>query len=300
MLTYTSSRNLFGSLTNNTTTTNLTFGDSLINTSIKYYCALNGGKWWFLEKLTTQDTVASQQAYVLPQSTRKIIDLYVTVGSTVYSPVGIEDPALWKRILQSNLGTGDRTLFYYRQGNQVLLAPTPASASNTITIRVRKNVKDLSVADYTTGTITATNGDETIVGAGTTFTVAMEERFLRATTGDMEWYEIEDFTDTTHLELVQKYEGTTVAGSAFIIGQVSPLPETYQELPILRAVALYWKKEGDTNRARLFDEQAAILFDAMKQEADEKIEGAYLPPIGSMIFRDPNLPEPDTSTSNFT
>jgi len=33
MLSYTTGRNLYGSLTNNTTTTNLTLGDTLINQS---------------------------------------------------------------------------------------------------------------------------------------------------------------------------------------------------------------------------------------------------------------------------
>lgn len=299
MLTYTGLRNLYGSLTNNTTTNNLTFGDGLINASIRFYCTANGGKWWFLEKVTTQSTVASQQAYILPQSTRKIIDLYVTVGSNVYSPVAVEDPQLWKRVLQSQLGTGDRTLFYYRQGSRVLLAPTPGSSSNTITIRVRKNVADLSVADYTTGTVSLTNADETITGAGTTFTLAMEGRYFRATSGDMQWYEIADFTTATSMELLQDYEGETVAGSAFIIGQVPLIPESYQQMPVFRAAAQYWKKEGDVNRARMYDDQAQTLFDSMLAEANEKSEGTYLPPVSSMVFRDPNSPEPDIPTASF-
>lgn len=299
MLSFTGLRNQFGTYTNNTSSTNLTFGDGLINEAIRFYCSANGGKWWFLEKVTTQATVNGQQAYILPQATRKIIDLYVTVGSNIYSPVAVEDPILWKRILQSQLGSGDRALFYYRQGNRVLLAPTPSSA-NTLTIRVRKNLADLSVADYTTGTISITNADETVTGSGTTFTLAMEGRFIRATSGDMQWYEIADFTDTTHVELLQDYEGETVSGSNFIIGQMSPLPEAYQDLPVLRAAGMYWRKEGDGNRAKMFEERAAELFDSMLAEANEKTEGAYIPPVSSMVFRDPNIPEPDVATSSFT
>lgn len=299
MLTYTGSRARYASLTNDNSTENLTFGDTLINEGIRYYCTANGGKWWFLERVTTQPTVANQQAYILPQLTRKIMDLYVNVGSNVYSPQPVEDPVLWKRILQSQLGVGDRALFYYRQGNQVLLAPTPESNSNTITIRIRKNVADLSVADYTTGTVTVTNDDNTVTGAGTTFTEPMEGRYLRATSGDMQWYEIADFTSTTALELLQPYEGVTVAGSTYIIGQVSPLPESYQDLPILRAASLYWQKEGDTNRSRMYEERASILFDSMLGEANEKSEGTYIPPVSSMVFRDPNIPEPNIPTASF-
>jgi hypothetical protein len=300
MLSYTSSRNLYGSLTNSAESGNLTLGDSLINEAIRFYCSSNGGKWWFLEKVTTQSTVASQQAYILPAKTRKVIDLYVTVGTTVYSPIPVEDATVWKRILQSQLGTSDRALFYYRQGNSVLLAPTPATSGNTLTIRVRKNISDLSIADYTTGTVTMTNGDETVTGAGTTFTIAMEGRYIRATSGDMQWYEIADFTSTTALELVADYEGETVAGSNFIIGQISPLPEAYQELPVIRAASMYWRKEGDTTRTRLLTEQADDLYQMMLEEAQEKVEGAYIPPIQNLVFRDPNIPEPSISTSDFT
>lgn len=300
MLTYTGGRNLYATLTNNDSSANLTLGDTLINQSIRHYCSSNGGKWPFLEKVTTQSTVASQQAYILPASTRKIVDLYVTVGNVTYSPVPVEDPAVWKRVIQSNLGTGDRALFYYRQGNRVLIAPTPASSGNTVTIRVRKNVADLSIADYTTGTVTMTNGDETVTGAATTFTVAMEGRYIRATSGDMQWYEIADFTSTTALELLADYEGETVAGSNFIIGQVSVLPEAYQELPVWRSAAQYWKGEGDRNRAAMYEETAAELYQSMLDEAQEKAEGAYMPPIQNLVFRDPNIPEPDIPTGSFT
>jgi len=299
-LSYTGSRNLYKDLTGNDSTSNLSLGDVLINNAIRFYATANGGKWWFLEKVTTQATVASQQAYILPQSTRKIVDLYVTVGTTVYSPVAIEDPQLWKRVLQSNLGVGDRALFYYRQGNRVLIAPTPGTNDNTITIRTRRNVKDLSVADYTTGTATMTLDDATVTGSGTTFTALMEGRYLRAATGDMEWYEIADFTSTTALELVAPYASDTVVGSTFIIGEMSVLPESYQPMPVYRASSIYWKKEGDQGRATMLHDMADALYDQMIQEAGEKTEGSYMMPIDSLVWRDPNIPEPDAPTSSFT
>lgn len=299
-LTYTSTRNLFGNLTNNSSPTNLSFGDSIINASIRKYCNSNGGKWWFLEKVTTQSTVASQQAYTIPQSTRKIIDLYVTVGTTVYKPIAVESPELWARILQSQLGTSDRAEFYYRQGNSVLIAPTPASSSNTITIRTRKNVVDLRTADYTTGTVSATLADETITGAGTTFTSAMVGRFINLTSGDGQWYEINTFTDTTHFETVAKYEGATVTGSAFTIGELPVLPIGYHEMPVYDAAAVYWAKEQDQARAKLFKDMANELYVSMLSEAGEKVEGAYMPPVSNLVFRDPNIPEPTVGASSFT
>lgn len=299
-LTYTGGRNLYATLTDNDATSNLSIGDILINGNIRSACVSNGGKWWFLEKVTTQSTVANQQAYTLPQSTRKIMDLYVTVGSTVYSPIAVEDATLWKRILQSQLGTGDRTLFYYRQGSTVLLTPTPGSNGNTITIRTRRNVVDLRNADYTTGTVSATLASTGIVGVGTTFTANMVGRYINLTSGDGEWYEISAFTDTTHVTLTAAYEGATVSGSNLTIGELPILPIAYQEMPVYGAVSTYWAKEKDQSRASMFKTMAEDLFAQMEQEAGEKVEGAYLMPVDSMVFRDPNIPEPNISASSFT
>ena len=299
MKTYTGAITFYQSLTNNVETANTTLGADLINSFIRKYCVSNGGKWWFLEKVTTQSTVASQQAYTIPQSTRKIVDLYVTVGTTVYSPIAVEDPALWKRILQSQLGTSDRAEFYYRQGSQVLLAPTPGSSGNTITIRTRREVVDLRNADYTTGTVSATLASTGIVGSGTTFTSAMVGRYINLTSGDGQWYEISAFTDTTHITLNAPYEGATVSGSSFTLGESSILPISYHEMPIYDAAAVYWATE-DSNRSRMFKEIADGLYEGMLTEAGEKTEGAYMLPVDNLVFRDPNVPEPTVNTSSFT
>lgn len=300
MYTFTSYQSEFGKLTNNIETVNLTLGIDWINDFTRQILMGNGGKWWFLEGTNTITTVASQQSYILPQIVRKVTDVYVTVGTTVYTPIMLESEKAWARVLQSNLGTGDRPLFVFKRENRLLFAPTPASNGNTITVTYRKNIIDLSVADYTTGTIAGTLDDETITGSGTTFTAAMVNRKLRATSGDMQWYDIASFTDTTHLELLQDYTGATFSGSNFIIGQTNLIPESYQKLPLLRAVEMYWTQQGNVGLAQKYRELAESLYDNMVQEAGEKFEQAYMPPIDNMIFRDPNIPEPDVSTSSFT
>ena len=182
MLSYTGLRNLFGNLTGDATSTNLTLGDTLINESIRTIATMRGGKWWWLETSVDVLTVASQQGYEIPNKIRKLVNLYVTVGTAVYAPEPIEDPNRWKLILQSNLGTGDVPLYYYRTGNQILLAPTPATAGSTITFRGRLNLRDLSIADYATGTVVSiANGATALVGTGTTFTASMVGRFIKIT-----------------------------------------------------------------------------------------------------------------------
>lgn len=290
----------FGQMTGNAEAANLAYGLYEINEAARYYSTKNNGNWWFLEAVNTQSTVASQADYVLPQAVRKIVDLYISVGSNIYSPEPIENPDLWKTVLQGQLGTGDRTMFYYRIGSSVSLQPIPSSAGNTITTRYRQNVINISADDYTTGTVTATLASAAIVGVGTTFSAAMVGRYIQLTSGDQQWYQIGAFTDTTHISLIAPYAGATTAGSAFTIKQTTVLPESYQQLPLLRAVARFYEKNKDLQTAKMFFDDAEDLYNNMVDESREKVEGAYLPPIGKMLFRDPNIPEPDIPTSSFT
>jgi len=299
MLSYTERRTLYGNLTGSQESVNLNWGDVMMNHYARTLCAGNGGSWWFLEEEVTQDTVADQEAYVLPASTRKIIDLRVDVGETPYTPLEIESAELWNRVQQMELGTDDRTEFYYRRGNKVLLAPIPGSSGNEILIQIRKNVVDLTEADVTAGTIDVTNGDETVSGSGTSFTDAMVGRKLRVEDGDKLWYEIASVTNGTELELLQPYEGNTDTGLDYTIGEVGIIPEAYQMIPVFQAASTYYTKEEKAGVADRFKQDADDLFNAMKEEAGEKTEGAYLPPIDNLVWRDPNIPQPKAPTNAF-
>jgi hypothetical protein len=127
----------------------------------------------------------------------------------------------------------------------------------------------------------------------------MAGRYIRLTSGDYQWYEINTVTDATHLELVAPYGGATVSGSALTIGQMSVLPAAYQAMPVFEAASIYWQKENSRISDKLL-KQSTDLFESMLQEAGEKVEGAYMMPIESLVFRDPNIPEPSTPTSSFT
>ena len=74
-------------------------------------------------------------------------------------------------------------------------------------------------------------------------------------TGDGLWYQILSVTNTTTLTLVGVYNGPSiVAGSSsYVIGQTSLVPETYQMLPVYRAVEMYYTTiNPDKDRAGQF------------------------------------------------
>jgi len=260
MLTYTSARNLFASLTNNSSTTNLTLGDLLINNSIRRI--LSAFPWYFLYTTGTVKTVADQQSYLLPNDLEKIQDAYITIGTTVY-PI----PRIDQKQNFDILGTNQKSnipSYYLYFDRKIYLWPVPSTADLTVTINYKKKIVDLDTADYTTGTVTLTNGSTTVTGAGTTFTADMVGRWIKST--DRQWYKIATFTSTTVLVLDRAYEGTTVAGATYLIGQIPLLPEDFQILAVYEAVMNYWAQQGEVARMQTYQNLLEETYKNMKRE----------------------------------
>lgn len=279
-----------------------------LNDSIRTIANLRGGKWKWLEVTEEQDTVASQRAYEIPNNIRKLMDVYVEVGAgstaVVYTPQPVFDPNAWKLILAYKLGESDVPLYYYVEGTKVHFAPVPASSGNNIVMRGRLNLKDLSIADYTTGgVLTATDGSASIVGTGTSWTAPMAGRYLRITDsdtankGDGFWYPISSIGSTTTLTLTKPYQGTSIAAgnAAYIIGQMCPIPEAYDPAPIYRMAAQYWASQREMDRAnyfwRMYDGgvEAGLtqtyggLIGQMLENEVESVEGPYISPLGKPL-----------------
>lgn len=263
MYTYTGSRNFYGDLTNNAQTTNLALGDKLINQATRKLLAL--AKWPFRNREYTVTTVASQQAYQVSAYIEKVLACKITIGGTSYTVRECPSLETWYR-LNSTLVTSDIPEYFVLLNGQIQFYPIPASAGNTITLAGRLAIKDLSIADYTTGTITTLAAAGTAVtGSGSTWTAGMAGRYIQfneATGGDGRWYEIASVTDGTHLVLTKPYGGTAIAAGSvtYTIGQVSLIPENYQDIPVLEAVRAYYELvQPDATRA-----------DGAKQMADER------------------------------
>lgn len=311
---------------NTSDTTKMTTLEGYINDSIRTICNLNGGKLRFLETTKDMVTVASQEGYEIPNKFRKIIDMYIYSGTgastdSLYTPEMIFDPTKWKTVKQMKMGESNVPVFTYVENTKYYIQPIPSTSSNKITLRGRLRVRDLSIADYTTGTIVSIANEGTaLVGDSTTWTADMVGRYVKiadttaANGGDGFWYEIGAYVSATALTLVKPYEGTAiVAGSgAYTIGQVSPIPEAYQPAIAYRAIALYWQNQNDRARAKdywmLYDggNEAGLnteyggLISQMIVTEGETEEGAYIPPsqVGGMGTN--NYYYPDQNASGLT
>lgn len=308
MKTLTNLRTLYKTFTSNTSTGNETTGDGYLNDSIRTMCNLQGGKLRFLEATKDMYTVANQEGYQIPNGFRKLIDMYVYsddgtgTSSTIYSPEMVFDPTKWKLIKQYRLGTSDVPYFTYVENQKYLIQPIPSTSGNKITLRGRLEVKDLTIADYTTGTIVSiANGGTAVVGSGTTWTADMIGRYIQITEttaangGDGFWYQIGTYTSATSIGLLKPYEGTSIAAgaAAYTIGQCSVIPSAYDVAIAYRAAALYWQTVPDLPRAKQYwmmydggneagysDEYGGLIGQMLATEGETE-EGTYVPPFGS-------------------
>ncbi|MFA6171961.1 MAG: hypothetical protein WCW77_00120 [Patescibacteria group bacterium] len=247
MLSYTERRNLFGSLTKDGSTANLLIGDRLMNSVVRE--VVKKKPFDFLKKTKTALTEASVQFYKLPYDCGKLISPpTITIAGTVYTPRKCSSREEWDRLNQNTNITSNIPERYIVFGGQVGFYPKPSAGSNTITFVYSKLVKDLSIADYTTGGIlTTTNAGASIVGTGTSWAIGMAGMWLRITDdtaankGDGVWYEIDSVSSTTALTLEKNYEGVSIAAgnAGYTIGQMSILPYGFGILPVYRACQIY-------------------------------------------------------------
>lgn len=253
MKSYTTGRNLYGSWTKNTASGNLTLGDQVANDAYRHICAMKD--WPFLERVRTLLTTASTQAINLPYDCDQVREVSVipTGQTTRYTPKLSPSAEHWD-MLNSSTFTSDTPEWYFVRAGQLLLWPTPASSNNTVYVTQKCRVIDLSIADYTTGTIVSiANGGTAVVGSGTSWTAQMVGRYIRftysdtANTGDGVWYEISAVGSATSITLVRAYGGTAIAAgsAAYTIGQMPLLPESFHDTPWKAAAADYWSKEAD-------------------------------------------------------
>jgi len=262
MKSYTTSRNLYGSLTNNTETANLTLGDQLINDSIRAICAMKD--WSFLNHVRTLTTVANIQGVNLPFDCDQVREISVIpLGQTTrFVPKLSPSDAHWDMLNQSTF-TSDQTQWYLVRDGQILLWPTPVQTGNTIYVSQKTLVIDLNTADITSTTIVTLANGATALTVNSGLTAQMVGWYIRPTyssvanTGDGLWYELSAITSGTVGTLVRKYGGVSITAgtAACTLAQMPILPEAFHETPIKRAVSQYYAQRGNFNASKMYENQ---------------------------------------------
>jgi len=259
-----------GTLTTAWTYPSVTQSVTFSNNDVRQVTFINGSVTitWVggLSSNATADIVTQgAMGYFLPALYSKMKTISVTLGTNgiKYTPTEILTRKEWDLVTQLPYAS-DIPNYYFIYDGYVNLFPIPSSTGNLITMNYKFRTPDLALADYSTGTITATTGSQAITGAGTSWLTAFlpsagtaENLNLwikfNAPLGDGNWYQISSIASATALTLVQPYQGTTSANITFTIGQMPLLLEDFHDLLVYRPLSIYYSSiNSDPTRASEF------------------------------------------------
>lgn len=247
----------------------------------------------------TFSLVASQQYYQTPEDAVRVKSLTVTRSSIIYPLTEIADEYKWQ-VLNARTQTSDNPSYFYVRGSDEFgIWPVPATnGTNAGTLAYERKVRDMSQADYTTGTVAITSGSATVEGTGVTFTATMVGRYLRVDdpSGDGMYYKITGFTDADTITLENTYGGSTVSTATYSIGEAPDIPEEFHESLIDYACFRYYLRRRDEGNAKDFKALYEMALEECRENYSSKIQSQYM---RARTHTDPDNPwtrEPDVAT----
>jgi len=198
------------------------------NLGNRYQMVLAKMKDYMTQKTVTTTTVASQQYYHYPAGITNIESIVVTIGSVNYPTTVVNSQWQWDWLNSLQVQPTAIPQFIFPRRDDFGIYPKPQDAY-TLTFNYHYRDRNLSVADYTTGTATVTNGSQTVAIATGVTTAAMANRWFQITdttnTGEGYWYRILDVPTVASLTLETSYEGATGASLNYRIAQCPEFPD---------------------------------------------------------------------------
>lgn len=249
MLTFTDQYGLAQELTGDYDATRLVIFKRDINEGGAMFLNRLGRK--FNKRYKTASLTADRQYYQLSMDVLRISKVRCLHGTFWYVPTLVTSEEEWDRLNAITTSGNYPTHYYIRGFNEVGLWPVPSTTlANALEIAFEPQHVLLTQADYSTGTITATNDAVAITHLATGFSPQMVGRWVQVTDGtDGNWYRIASYTSTSQLNLENYYQGITGSGRTFRIGEVMQLPQGYHDAPVFYALELYYLGKQDKSSA---------------------------------------------------
>lgn len=202
--------------------------------------------WSRIAKKT--NIVADQQDYQLPRSVLRPSGVDYLYGDAYVPLVEIASEMTWNQLnAVPSVGIGTPRFFFPKGKDVISIYPVPATAVvEGLKVYYEPKQPRMISDDYTTGTVTVTQGSTTITHSAAGFTEAMVGRFFYITDGtDGNDYQVVSYTDTSNLVLENYYEGTSGAGKGFLIGIVPDIPDEYHPAITDYCMARFFLRRGD-------------------------------------------------------
>lgn len=256
--------------TYHTTTSTITFSNG--DTRVANFTRGSTAVTWAVglsSSATATISVGGLQFYPLPPNYSKLKTLTITQGNLKWTPVEILTREQWDR-MNTFPYYSDIPNNYYIYNNQIGIWPIPVTTGNTLTCNYKYRIPDLSIEDYTTGTVAVSNGGTTITGTGTAWTpttnIQNESRWIQIsqTKGDNLWYQVSSVDSATQITLVEPYQGIAVSGGSYTLGQMPILLEDFHDMLIYKALTYYFstKVKNSTSYKEFkdaYDEKLQLL-----------------------------------------
>lgn len=208
---------------------------------------------------TTAVTTVGVQAYPIPPQVSKIKNDTITVGQLVYTPAPVQSIQEWT-LLNALPYTSDIPNYFYIYQNQVMFWPIPSTSGNIITFNYKARVPDLSIEDYSTGSLSGLAvGSNAVTGVGTTWSsvaptgqdITFLNLFMKVTPpqGDGIPYQIQKINSNTSITLIQPLQNLSATTGNYTIGQVPLLQEDFHDMLPYGALQTYYSSIVDNDKA---------------------------------------------------
>lgn len=250
--------------------TDLNTGLSLFKNSARRY-------WTRVEQQT--NLVAGQQYYSYPPNAVRITEVRVNSNGLNFPLIKVDSEHLWNKLNIIPAMTINLPTYYFVKGfNEIGLWPTPsANTVNGLLISYEPRI-NLSIEDFTTGTVSLTNGTTTVTNSGSNFIPSMVGRWFQITDGttDGQWYQVASYDSATAIELANDYAGTSTTTGAYIISQMPDIPEDYHLGLVYYACYNFFLKRKDAGTASNYFAMYEDLLNRYKDTYASKSTGLVL------------------------
>lgn len=194
-------------------------------------------------------SIGGVQFYPFPPNYSKLKDITITVGVLRWTMTEIRTREEWDNLnVFPYYASIPSKFFIYPggdKGGQIGIWPIPSTTGNVITYNYKFRVPDLSIADYSIGTLSVNNGSMAVTGSGTTWTPTtnpqLESRWIQIPqpSGDNLWYQVASVNSSTSLTLYQPYQGINATGASYTLGQMPIIAEDFQDMLLWKLLQYY-------------------------------------------------------------
>lgn len=226
----------------------INIGNQKINAAINNY---------FTRRSKAANLVADQQYYQLPPDCVRVIGvdfLQSTGGRRLPIRHQVRSEYQWRQMNFNQQSSNWFTYYFVKGADEIGLYPIPSdSITSGLIIYYEPKGSLMTQDDFDSGTMTVTNGSQTITHSGTGFTQEMIGRGFKVTDGSDGYdYKIAGFTSSSVLTLEEPYLGYSGSGKTFKIGEVPAYPSEYHDAPLDYALGRFFEMNNNTARAEYY------------------------------------------------